>query len=215
VKRPHHQIQCSIAGTTVTVSLRKGGGFREPAVQYVRCDDRDCQHVDLNEPPCPLRRDMFGHGDAERVGALLATTAGEPMCYPCISDALALSHHEVRRAAWRLTEAGAVTVHPRTCPTCRQRRVCLTPVGGAIAGVAADQDTSVNAPHVDAHEPIRAFLAKSPGSAYCAACVALSARLALAEVRDVVRDLNIRGLRRDENACSGCGRWQTVIRDDR
>ena len=59
VKAPRRHIACSIAGKTVMVTLRKGGGFHEPAVPYVRCDDRDCQYVDLNEPPCPLRRNMF------------------------------------------------------------------------------------------------------------------------------------------------------------
>ena len=213
----------------VTVRLRKGGGFREPAVQYVRCDDRDCQYVDLNEPPCPLRRDMFGHGNAEHVAALLETRAGEHLCYVCIADALSFSHDDVRRAARRLEEARAVTVGPRTCAACRQRRVGLMAVGGAVAGLAADRHHSTNTPQgrgldprrgaaeikpnptPEAHERILAFLAKSSGAALCAGCLALSTRLALVEVRDVIGGRDVVGLGRRENACSACGRWQTVI----
>ena len=51
-KRP--KIDCRIANKTVRITWRHGGGLLEPAKAYVRCDERDCQYADLNEPPCPL-----------------------------------------------------------------------------------------------------------------------------------------------------------------
>ena len=218
MKPPRLEIDCEIAGGTVIVSLRKGGGFREPAGYYVRCDDRDCQYVDLNQPPCPLRRDMFADSRADSVGALLATRAGERFCYLCIADAVSIEHDEVRRAAWRLQEGKAVTIAPGRCIICRHRRITLALINGTTtsrgvldsmpAGSLAQGD-----PNTEQHtfERVRALLADSQGLAYCAACLALATQRPLMEVRGLLESLDGHSsFQRHDDACGACGRWQTV-----
>jgi hypothetical protein len=220
------QVGCSIAGKLVDVSSRRGRGFHEPAGHYVRCEERDCQYVDLNQPPCPLRSDMFGGVDQERVGQFLAAQMGQRVCYACFMEALSISHAEMRRAAWRFTEEGTATIGPGRCSVCRRRRVCLTALDGAALRVTRDHSANevlepdVDAPgvrsdrdrglHTQPHERILAFLGESSGFAYCAACLALSTQLSLIEVRGLLADLKTPAVEQHEDMCSACGRSQTV-----
>src|SRR2546425_4331312 len=98
---------CSIAGKAVSIGLRHGGGCQEPATVYVRCDQRDCQYVDVNAAPCPLRVEMFADGTDHRLAEYLTAHAGERHCYGCLSEQLDIIHDQVRRASWRLKDAGS------------------------------------------------------------------------------------------------------------
>lgn len=120
---------CSIAGKLVGISLRHGGGLQEPDRVYVRCEERDCQYVDENVAPCPLRVDMFADGSDDRVLDYLVQHTGTRVCYACLTDALEISHDQVRRASWRLKEESAFTIRPSRCALCRQRRVTIGRAG--------------------------------------------------------------------------------------
>jgi hypothetical protein len=72
---------CGIADAPVRVTLRHGRDLREPGRLYVRCEERDCQYVDVNEPPCPLRIDMFREHSDDLVRYYLAAFADVAVCY--------------------------------------------------------------------------------------------------------------------------------------
>jgi hypothetical protein len=121
------RVFCEIARAVVDVTLRSGRGFHEAGRPYVRCDERDCQYVDRNEPPCPLRVGMFSERGDQLVREYLAPLAGAPVCYRCVSESLRLTHEQVRSAVWRLAEppGWSVDVRPGRCVACRQRRMTM------------------------------------------------------------------------------------------
>ena len=216
MKLPQRQVECSIAAQTVTVTLRRGGALFEPAVPYVRCDERECQYVDLNQAPCPLRREMFGEDSDVRVGAFLAAQSQHRVCYTCVAESLSIAHSDVRRAAARFQAQGATRIDPRRCTLCQRRRVCFTVIEGQEACLrvdSADGRWHGHEGHQSApRERVIAFLAESTGSAYCAACVALSTELSLVEAQSLVRHPEARQLfQQRDDLCSGCGRQQTVV----
>ena len=50
---------CGVVSESVQIRLRRPGGFGRPQGYFVQCNQSDCQYVDENKPPCPLRVDMF------------------------------------------------------------------------------------------------------------------------------------------------------------
>jgi hypothetical protein len=50
---------CSVVSETVSIRLRRPGGFGRPQGYYVQCNQTDCQYVDENKAPCPLHVGMF------------------------------------------------------------------------------------------------------------------------------------------------------------
>ena len=218
---------CAIASKDVNISLRAGGGLREPASMYVRCDDRDCQYVDDNRPPCPLTPTMFDDGSEQILAHYLQEHAGSQICYGCLTAVLGLTHAQVRRASWRIKDNPGVSIGPGRCFVCRRR--------GVILGVHQDCNVLVASPQPDelleitpsAGAPsvvealtadprsarVIAFLAASRGDAFCAGCIALSTDLGLADCRRLIGELGeIPELERLEAACSACGRRQQTIR---
>jgi hypothetical protein len=57
-KRP---FDCEVVQETVSIRLRnrRVGGFRGTDEPFVQCDQRDCQYVEENAPPCPLTLALF------------------------------------------------------------------------------------------------------------------------------------------------------------
>lgn len=57
-KRPY---ECPVVNEVVEVYLRRrrGPGFGGEDYHFVQCDQEFCQYADKNEPPCPLRLEMF------------------------------------------------------------------------------------------------------------------------------------------------------------
>lgn len=133
MKNRSQPFPCAIAAKVVGITLRHGGGLQEPDRVYVRCDERDCQYVDLNESPCPLRPDMFADGSDDRVTAYLVDNAGSRVCYACLTDQLEITHDQVRRASWRLKNEAGFSIRPSRCSVCRHRRVTI----GVAAGAAS------------------------------------------------------------------------------
>ncbi len=50
---------CPVVSETVFIRLRRPNGLRRPSGYFVQCDQAECQYVEANEPPCPLRPEMF------------------------------------------------------------------------------------------------------------------------------------------------------------
>jgi hypothetical protein len=53
---------CTVVSEDVEIALKNKASFsREPKSElFVQCNQLDCQYVDLNQSPCPLRLDLFG-----------------------------------------------------------------------------------------------------------------------------------------------------------
>ena len=277
---------CAIASKRIKATLRPGGGLGEPTDMYVRCDERDCQYADQNRPPCPLSTALFDDGSERRLGAHLQAHAGSRICYACLTEALGMTHDQVRRASWRLKEQPGVSIRPARCRVCTRRGVTIglianghiaientpsvTPAPIALPEVADLLDAYLRRHRglgfcaqclvselsskasvvrdamwalesgptfwirqarcelcgvkravirfdeqpTDQHPGrVPQVLSASPGVPLCAACIALSADLALADVRRIVHELRqVPELEQLEAACSACGRWQTVVR---
>ncbi|MCB9557377.1 MAG: hypothetical protein H6707_14820 [Deltaproteobacteria bacterium] len=60
--------RCDVVSETVSIYLRnrREGGFTSREEPFVQCNQRDCQYVDTNTPPCPLTLDIFADELAER-----------------------------------------------------------------------------------------------------------------------------------------------------
>ena len=193
--------------------MRAGGGFREPASMYVRCEERDCQFVDENRPPCPLHPAMFDDGSEERLARQLRAHVGSRFCYACLTAVLDVTHDQVRRASWRLKDDPGVSIRPARCAACHRRGVTIGVRGEATVTVTErtqpDEPTST-----DTHSArVIAFIAQAEGAAFCAACVALSTELGLAEARRIMHELGqVQAFEDLEATCSACGRWQQVVR---
>jgi hypothetical protein len=125
MKNRSRPFYCAIAVKTVGISLRHGGGLQEPDTVYVRCDERDCQYVDLNQDPCPLRPEMFADGSDRLVGGFVNAHAGERVCFSCLTEQLGITHDQVRRASWRLKDEPGMSIRPARCISCHRRRVTI------------------------------------------------------------------------------------------
>ena len=223
MRLPRQQVDCRIAAKMVTATLRRGGGLGEPTAPYVRCDQRDCQYVDLNLAPCPLHPDMFRDRTDERVGAFLAAQLKTHVCFTCVVGALFIDHAQVRRTAARLTAERIATIGPRRCGLCRRRRVCFTLVEGAGARLRVEKavvETRGSVPDSmgtrDPHDEsalrrrVVALLSGAPDLVYCAPCIAFAGEVALQEVQSVLRDRAV--FEHQNGVCGACGREATVSR---
>jgi hypothetical protein len=56
---PAKSFRCDIVSETVSIALRRRPTLGERGKLFVHCSELDCQHVDTNEPPCPLTLDVF------------------------------------------------------------------------------------------------------------------------------------------------------------
>src|SRR6185503_15112098 len=62
---------------------------------------------------------------ADRLVAERLTAQIDPMCLECVENALHVTHDEVRRALWPLSDRALVRVRPGRCRTCGRRRVVV------------------------------------------------------------------------------------------
>src|SRR5207237_502051 len=88
MSRRWHKLElwCTVISEPVTISLRRGGGFLgQPEQPYVHCDQRDCQYVDVNRPPCPLTIEMFKGDLDERVRTFLEAKPDSAFCHACVA----------------------------------------------------------------------------------------------------------------------------------
>src|SRR5437879_5460368 len=187
MKNRSRPFYCAIADKSVGISLRHGGGLQEPNAVYVRCDERDCQYVDLNTPPCPLSPEMFADGSDELVADYVSAHAGERVCFECLTEKLAVTHDQVRRASWRLKDEPGMSIRPARCIACRRRRVTIgvartvaartpRPQTGDLATTVAELRGTAppaSAQDVQAHGAagaIAAHLRGRPGYSFCAHC---------------------------------------------
>ena len=59
---------CTVVSEHVEIALKSKfffNGGNSKAVQFVQCNQLECQYVDLNQLPCPLSLDLFA-GELER-----------------------------------------------------------------------------------------------------------------------------------------------------
>jgi hypothetical protein len=228
-------VPCPIAAKPIRAVLRRGGLLGGPATTHVRCSELSCQYVDTNEPPCPLRIELF-EVPSDRLVADRVTSQVEPTCMECIAAALRLSHDEVRRGLWPLSDRALVRVRPGRCRSCGRRRVVVhstrprgAPVPRAAAGSPLERRaTNGAAPngthHAGAHgaaetvehravtQRVLSRLVDSAGDACCPACLALGAGASLEEVRQVLGPMGLlRHFVVAGGECSMCGRGQAVL----
>lgn len=52
---------CAVISEVVVIALRNkpSFGIKSKNELFVKCNQSECQYVDLNQPPCPLRLDLF------------------------------------------------------------------------------------------------------------------------------------------------------------
>jgi hypothetical protein len=231
-------LPCSIAGKLVSLTLRHGTGVQEPSRVYVRCEERDCQYVDLNQAPCPLRVEMFDDGSHLHVAGHLTEHTGTPFCYACLAVMLGITHEQVRRASWRLQgDVAGLYVKPARCSVCRHRRVTIGTMENsaslAVPRLAqrAEQKLVVARAVPDSppqgrtkggclgtvesqsHRRVVELLMTSIGDSYCTACVAFATDIALADAKAIVSSLEqLLEFERHTAACNTCGRRQALIR---
>jgi len=128
MSRRWHKLElwCTVINEPVTISLRRGGGFLgQPEQPYVHCDQRDCQYVDLNRPPCPLTIEMFKGDIDERVRTFLESKPDSAFCHACVADGVDAPFEDIRRAIWRLRVSRRFPISATRCSGCRQRRVTV------------------------------------------------------------------------------------------
>ena len=123
--RVFQKIDCPIDGKSVTVTLRSGHNLLERGTPYVWCSERDCQYVDTNTAPCPLRVDMFDDGHDYAVLREYLAGARTQFCYACLVDGLGLTHESVRRSARRLQREVGAKIQPGRCEACGHRRLTI------------------------------------------------------------------------------------------
>ena len=60
-KRSKNHYFCTVVSEDVEISLRIKPSFNPKSKNelFVQCNQLECQYVDLNQPPCPLRLDLF------------------------------------------------------------------------------------------------------------------------------------------------------------
>jgi hypothetical protein len=50
---------CPVVSESVSIRLKRLGGFGASSGYFVQCNQVDCQYVEQNKPPCPLHPGMF------------------------------------------------------------------------------------------------------------------------------------------------------------
>ncbi len=219
---------CAIAGKNVAISLRHGGGLQEPRGVYVRCEERDCQYVDLNTPPCPLSPEMFADGSDRLVAGYVHAHAGERVCFACLTEKLSITHEQVRRASWRLKDEPGIAIRPGRCIGCQHRRVTIglargvTPTTtrpadtGAEANDGAPRELASDGPDVEAvARAIETRLQQRSGYAFCAHCLAREITATPAVVRDAMWRLEAdQSFPIRTSQCVSCLLVKRVIRHD-
>ena len=216
MKNRSRPFDCEIAGKPVNISLRHGGGLQEPDNVYVRCDERDCQYVDLNTSPCPLRVEMFADGSDRLVADYLHAHAGTHVCYACLTQTLEITHDQVRRASWRLKDEPGVSIRPSRCGVCRHRRVTIGLLRDGVLAVPAEavlapsaSDTGVTS---DVEE-LTAYLRSQPGFSFCTHCLARELKARPAVMREAMWALESRPLFHIRTTqCVSCLLSKPVIR---
>jgi hypothetical protein len=224
------ELPCPIAGKPIRAVLRRGGLLGGPAMTHVRCSELSCQYVDANEPPCPLRLELF-EAPSDRLVAERVTSQAEPTCMECIADALNVTHDEVRRGLWPLSDRALVRVRPGRCRTCGRRRVVVhstrprsAPVARGSAPVPVPtSDLAPNgaaahgcAPNLGARRELTRRLldrlVEGAGDACCPACLALGSGTSLEEVRGALCPTGaLRHFVVPGGECSMCGRGQAIL----
>lgn len=66
-RTPTKSFNCSVVSETVSISLRRRQSLGGNGKLFVRCSETECQHIDTNEPPCPLTLQLFEAEIAERM----------------------------------------------------------------------------------------------------------------------------------------------------
>ena len=216
-------VDCPIAGTLVTVQPRSGTYLGESGRPYVRCSDRDCQYVDLNEPPCPLRPDMFDDARDSRLLAHLAHTPGQRFCFACLMSQLETTHDAIRRMAYRLSVDNGALIRPGRCAACRRRCVCIQladashqsspELAADLASAPLRDDRRVEGTAPGAGVGVLAVIQRLRTSTSCAGCLALASGLPLDAARQALDALtSARTVSVDRGRCGTCGREQPVFR---
>jgi hypothetical protein len=187
MKNRSRPFDCTIANKVVGITLRHGGGLQEPDRVYIRCDERDCQYVDLNQPPCPLKLEMFADGSDERVADFLGDRPGMRFCYACVTTTLEISHDQVRRASWRLKEDPGFSIRPSRCAGCNRRRVTVALEGDGLGRTAASAEPLEEA----STQALSEYLRERAGFALCAHCLARELGTRPAAIRDAMWKLEV------------------------
>lgn len=60
-KRGEKTFFCTVVSEDVEIALKSRPSFsqRSKSGLFVKCNQADCQYVDLNQSPCPLTLDLF------------------------------------------------------------------------------------------------------------------------------------------------------------
>jgi hypothetical protein len=183
---------------------------------YVRCDQRDCQYVDENRPPCPLSTVLFDDGSERRLAAHLEAYAGARMCYACLTEALGMTHDQVRRASWRLKEQPSVSIRPARCRVCTRRGVTIGLVAnGRIPIASAPSVTASPIALSGVTDSLSAYLRRHRGLGVCAQCLATELKSTAPVVRDAMLALESGPTFWVRTAmCEICGVKRPVVRFD-
>ena len=66
-KRNGRDYFCTVVSEDVEIALRNkpSGGLKSKKELFVLCNQIECQYVNLNQSPCPLRLDLFA-GEIEK-----------------------------------------------------------------------------------------------------------------------------------------------------
>ena len=227
MKRPR-EILCPIADTRVRIRLRGGRTFAEPGSLYVWCSERDCQYVDQNREPCPLRVEMFdGEIPYRQVVGLISKYRGQPVCYVCLAETLGVLHTVIRHAAWRLQQSDGAIVRVTRCTLCQHRAVTLAvrADAGDIAEANATPQRVEDRPStrrgaasrhdepdlaLDDERVLSAL--RGVDDARCMGCLALEARLALSAVLcSADRLLERSVIHGEDGECGVCARRKRVV----
>ena len=66
-RMPSKPFTCGVVSETVSIALRRGHSLVGRGKLFIRCSEKDCQYVDVNEPPCPLTLALFSAEISERL----------------------------------------------------------------------------------------------------------------------------------------------------
>lgn len=58
-RTPKRELWCPVVAEHVVATLRRCDDVGRAVAPYVRCNERECQYADRNQPPCPLTSAMF------------------------------------------------------------------------------------------------------------------------------------------------------------
>ena len=64
---PTQSFHCQIVSGTVDITLRRRPAPNGLGSLFVRCSEKDCQYLDLNQPPCRLTVALFASEIRERM----------------------------------------------------------------------------------------------------------------------------------------------------